>query len=202
MAVVFREDHTAGAPNPRVLRVPRTGGGPDGFVPMRTRTHGGVAARTTVIGGAARPMIRSTVGIEASPAPLKIVTPLRRRTARLVSVGFAVIFVLMLGAAAFQTQLAKRQVKLDRVDAAIRGETDQYNRLRGERAELQAPERLATEAAKLGMQPTASAAFVSISPEIIAEVRRSSGGVFDANGAAASSLDGFIQVKAIAGANP
>lgn len=202
MAVVFREDHTASAPNPRALRVPRTAGRTNGFVPMRTRTHGGVAARTTVIGGAPRAMIRSTIGVEPLPTPLKVVTPLRRRTARLVAVGFAVIFVLMLGAAAFQTQLAKRQVKLDQVDTAIRQQTDQYNRLRGERAELRAPDRLATEAGKLGMQPTASAAFVSISPEIIAEVQRSSGGVFDKNGAQVSSLDSFIQVKAIAGSNP
>jgi cell division protein FtsL len=200
MAVVFREDHTASNPAPRALRVPRTGGGPDGFVPMRTRTHGGVTARTTVIG--ARPMIRSTIGIQASPTPLKVVTPLRRRTARLVAVGFAVIFVLMLGAAAFQTQLAKRQVTLDQVDTEIRDQTDQYNRLRGERAELRAPERLATEATKLGMQPTAATAFVSISPEIVAEVLRSSGGVFDANATVGSTLDEFMQVKAIAGTNP
>ncbi|MCU1501994.1 MAG: hypothetical protein JWM12_1348 [Ilumatobacteraceae bacterium] len=169
---------------------------------MRTRTHGGVAARSIVAGTAVRPMIRATAGIEAGPPPLKVVVPLRRRTARLVAIGFAVVFVLMIGAAAFQTQLAQRQVKLDKVDRAIRDATDDYNRLRRERAELQSPERLVTEATKLGMQPAESTAFVSIDPEMVAEVQRSSGGVFDANASTVSPLDEFIRVKAIAGTSP
>lgn len=204
MAVVFREepnDSAGSAGRARALRVPRPEHA-DRFVPMRTRTHGGVAARTTVIGLGPRPMVRSTIGVVASPAPLKVVTPLRRRTARLVAVGFAVVFVLMLGAAAFQTQLAKRQVKLDQVDTAIRDATDQYNQLRRERAELRSPERLATEAGKLGMKPVDASEYVSISPEIIAEVQRTTGGVFDANAAVVSPLDEFLRVKAIAGTSP
>jgi cell division protein FtsL len=191
----------------RALRVPRpvspgTAREASPFVPMRTRTHGGIAARTTVVGSVVRPMVRSTIGIEAGPPPLRVVVPLRRRTARLVAIGFAVIFVLMLGAAAFETQLAKRQVKLDKIDRDISTATDSYNRLRRERAELQSPERLATEATKLGMQPSNSTDFVSIDPSIIAEVQRSAGGVFDANATVLSPLDEFTRVKSIVGTGP
>ncbi len=172
------------------------------FVPMRTRTHGGVAGRTTVVGPVVRPMVRSTVGIEAGPSPLKVVVPLRRRTARLVAIGFAVVFVLMLGAAAFETQLAQRQVKLDKIDREINTATDDYNRLRRERAELQSPERLATEATKLGMQPSDSTDFVTIDPSIVAEIQRSAGGVFDTNATVLSPLDEFTRVKSIIGTGP
>ena len=81
----------------------------------QTRTHGGVAARSTDVRNV-RPMVRATAGVVISaPPPLRVV-PTRRRAARLVGLGFAVVFVLMVGAAAFQTQLARRQVELDKID--------------------------------------------------------------------------------------
>lgn len=185
---------------------------------MRTRMHGGTAASNrralatvsvprTASGlrnlAVARPirrqMIRATVGIVAQPAstPQLRVVPQRRRAARLVAVGFGVVFVLMLGAAAFQTQLARRQVQLDKIDRSIRDAQQSYGRLRRQSSELRAPARLVDEASKLGMVPAQSTTFVAIDPSIVALVQQSSGGVFDNTaGSDGSTLDEYMRVKA------
>lgn len=160
----------------------------------RTRVHsdGGVMAR---------PMIRTTVGVTATPPRAQLsVVPRRRRAARLVT--FAAFFVssLMLGAAAFQTQLARRQVDLDRVDGQIRAARNDFNNLRSQRAELRSPERLATSGASLGMRAATKTEFVSIDPEVIAEVQQSAGGVFDPGAEVIDPVfEEFKIVKSIAG---
>jgi hypothetical protein len=180
---------------------------------MRTRVHGGGAARAVALRsieeraqrvavgrGGARPMVRSTVGIEVSLAPKLVVVPRRRRTARLIAVAFAMIFALMFVAAAFQTQLARRQLTLDKMDRSIRDANEQYTRLRQQRAELRAPERLSTEAAKLGMVAGHDTTFMQIAPDVVAIVQQSTGGVFDPNLQGSTGvLDQFMQVKAVAG---
>ena len=70
----------------------------------------------------------------------------------------------MLGAAAFQTQLASRQVELDHVDRQIRAARNDFNDLRSQRAELRSPDRLATSGSSLGMRSAAQTEFMSISP--------------------------------------
>ena len=74
-----------------------------------------------------------------------MVAPRRRRNARLVAVAAFFASSLMLGAAAFQTQLARRQVELDQVDRQIRAARNDFNDLRSQRAELRSPERLADQ---------------------------------------------------------
>jgi cell division protein FtsL len=176
--------------------------------PMRTRTHGGAdrdrrgVVRTTVWPRSDRPMVRLTAGVQVGPPLPLVVVPRRRRAARLIAVGFAVVFSAMLVAAAFQTQLARRQVDLDKVDRAIREANEQYNDLRAQRSELRSPERLATEAQALGMRPGESSEFVAIDPQIIALVQVWAGGVFDANAATVDPLDEYSQVKQIAGSAP
>ena len=82
---------------------------------LRSERLGIVRERVHADGGVmARPMIRSTVGLASAPRPQLTVVPRRRRTARLVAVAAFFASSLMLGAAAFQTQLARRQVDLDR----------------------------------------------------------------------------------------
>src|SRR5215212_8178759 len=127
----------------------------------------------------ARPMIRSTVGVASSPRPQLTVVPRRRRNARLVA--FAAFFAscLMLGAAAFQTQLARRQVDLDRVDRQISDARSEFNDLRSQRADLRSPNRLAASGSVLGMTSASTTEFMSISPEVVAEVQMSAGGAFD-----------------------
>lgn len=166
-----------------------------------TRVHGGVTERSAAA-RAVRPMVRATQGVVVTDAPRLRVVPARRRAARLVGLGFAVVFILMIGAAAFQTQLARRQVELDKVDRAIRNANDDYSRLRQARAELRAPARLATEAAKLGMQPGQQTKFVALDPGVVAEVQRSAGGVFDASSSTDSSMADYTAVKQIVGSAP
>jgi len=97
---------------------------------VRSRVHGGGAAQ-------ARVMVKRTAAVaHVAPRPQLVVVPRRRRTARLVAAGCTVVFGLMLGAAAFQTQLARRQLNLDTMDRDIRAAHEQYDVLRRERAEL------------------------------------------------------------------
>jgi hypothetical protein len=145
-------------------------------------------------------MVRSTVGL-TSPARTQLaVVPRRRRTARLVTCAAFFMSCLMLGAAAFQTQLARRQVQLDRIDRQIRSARNDFNGLREQRAELRAPDRLATSGAALGMQAAIKTEFVDIAPEIVAEVQQSAGGVFDPGVEASDPVfEEFKTVKSIAG---
>jgi hypothetical protein len=149
----------------------------------------------------ARPMIRTTRGVTSAPRPqLTVVAPRRRRNARLVAVAAFFASSLMLGAAAFQTQLARRQVDLDQVDRQIRAARNDFNDLRSQRAELRSPERLATSGAAMGMTTAAKTEFLDISPEVIAEVQQSAGGVFDPGAEAQDPVfEEFKVVKAVAG---
>jgi hypothetical protein len=122
-------------------------------------------------------MVRATVGIQASPAPRPtlMVVPRRRRAARLLAVMCAVIVLAMLGAAAFQTLLAQRQLELDRLDRDITAAREHYEVLRQERAELRSPQRLAGIASAAGMVPARQSTFVQLPPELIAIVQESVG---------------------------
>ena len=160
---------------------------------VRTRVHsdGGVMAR---------PMIRTTAGISPVPRPQLTVVPRRRRTARLVTCAAFFVSCVMLGAAAFQTQLARRQVELDRIDGQIRTARNEFNDLRRQRAELRSPERLATSGAALGMRSAIKTEFIEIAPEVVAEVQQSAGGVFDPGSEAIDPVfEEFKLVKSIAG---
>lgn len=160
---------------------------------VRTRVHsdGGVMAR---------PMIRTTAGISPVSRAQLTVVPRRRRTARLVTCAAFFISCLMLGAAAFQTQLARRQVELDRIDGQIRTARNEFNDLRRQRAELRSPERLAASGAALGMRSAIKTEFIEIDPAVVAEVQQSAGGVFDSGSEAIDPVfEEFKLVKSIAG---
>lgn len=142
-------------------------------VVARTRTHG------EAVGGAAR-SVSSTRSLVKRTSPLAEGTvlrplelvPRRKRNARVVALAVTMIFAIMLGAAAFQTQLARRQVVLDSIDRRIRAGQEQYEVLRRERAELRSPGRLEQEALALGMSPATRTEFVSIDPTVVATVQR------------------------------
>jgi cell division protein FtsL len=160
-------------------------------VRARVHTDGGVMAR---------PMIRSTVGISHAPRAQLTVVPRRRRAARLVTVAAFFVSCLMLGAAAFQTQLARRQVELDQIDSQIRTARNDFNDLREQRAELRAPQRLVTSGASLGMRAAMKTEFIDIDPEVVAAVQESAGGVFDPGTEASDPVfEQFKIVKSIAG---
>lgn len=165
---------------------------------VRSRVHGDVAAAPS------RAMVKATAGVaHVVPRPTLIVVPRRRRTARLIAVASVVVFGLMLGAAAFQTQLARRQLEIDTLDRRIRSAEQQYDVLRRERAELRSPGRLATEASALGMVPATQTEFVTLDPDVIATVQRA--GAPGSSTAAPTVEDEFEQyavVKAQAGGAP
>jgi hypothetical protein len=149
-------------------------------------------------------MVKRTVAVaDLVPRPQLVVVPRRRRAARLIAVGCTVVFGLMLGAAAFQTQLARRQLTLDTMDRDIRAAHEQYDVLRRERAELRSPGRLALQAGNLGMVPATQTEFVVLDPDVVATVQRSS---VATHGSADTSIDQqfeqYADVKAEAGGAP
>ena len=168
---------------------------------MRAERQLNVRSRVHSDGGImARPMVRTTRGLEPAPRAQLTVVPRRRRTARVVTVAAFFVSCLMLGAAAFQTQLARRQVDLDRIDRQIRTARTEFNDLREQRAELRSPERLATTGAALGMRAAMKTEFINIDPAVVAEVQQSAGGVFDPGSEASDPVfEEFKIVKSIAG---
>lgn len=159
------------------------------------REHGQVAPRV---------MTRRTARVtpEQARAELRVV-PRQRRTARTVSLIAATVFVLMAGAAAFQTRLAQRQLQIDQLDRDVRAATDQYDLLRRERAELRSPGRLTVEAAALGMTPGNDSEFVALSPDTVAAVLASAGYQVDEPAIAAlSEVERLALVKQIIAGQP
>lgn len=131
---------------------------------VRSRVHGGAQERA---------MVKSTAAVaHVAHRPQLVVVAPQRRTARWIIAGSVLVFALMLGAAAFQTQLARRQLTLDTLDRNIRAAHEQFDVLRRERAELRSPGRLAEQAALLGMVPATQTQFVTIDPSVIADVQR------------------------------
>ena len=162
---------------------------------IRTRSHGEVDAST---------LSRSSaeVGLPPRGPRLTVVAP-RRRTASMVAVGSAIVFGVMVGALAFQTQVARNQLQLDRIDHDIRVAREQYDALRRERAELRSPGRLMQAAMSLDMVAAAQSTFMSLDPDVVAAVQRSG-----ATGGAAAQSDAdkefaaYASVKAQAGGAP
>ncbi len=113
------------------------------------------------------------------------------------------LFGLMLGATALQARLAQTQLELDSLDRDLADAKETYDLLRRQRAELLAPERLAAEAKALGMAPGENTEFVSVPPEIVAQVAVAASGVDAEIGIqSATPLEEFADVKAVAGGAP
>lgn len=150
------------------------------------------------------PLIKATAGVAIARRPPQLsVVPLRRRTARTVTFISAFVFALMLGAAGFQTQVAARQLQLDRLDRDLRTAENQYDALRQQRSELRSPGRLTQAATALGMVEAKETNFMTISPEVVAAVQLSVGTDLAATATTKDDdLTRFEHVKAATGANP
>ena len=158
---------------------------------VATRRHGALA-------DGPQPLVRATAGIRASDRHLSLVQPRGRRVTHLAVVASAVIGLAMLGAAAFQTQLADRQVELDRLDREIRSSREQYEVLRRQRAELRSPERLGQIAAANGMIPARTSTVVPIGADVVAAVVAATGDIDPGLlGDGRTTLDDFRDVKAV-----
>jgi hypothetical protein len=109
-----------------------------------------------------------------------VVVDRRRRWPALIAVlVWATIFIALLGAAVFHTQLAGRQLRIDRLERAVAAERERFDELRYERAELRSPVRLATTASALGMQRGDVSEFVAVPPELLAQQIAAAGAIDD-----------------------
>ena len=115
----------------------------------------------------------------ASPAkPDLTVVPRRRRwPALLAGALWAVVFLGLLGAAVFHTQLAERQLRIDRLERSVAAERERFDGLRYERAELRSPVRLADAATALGMRRGDATEFVAVSSEALARQIAAAGAI-------------------------
>jgi len=150
-----------------------------------------------------RPVVTARTA-QRRPAPVS--AELRRprlvvveRGGRLVSVVFVAAFVLcglFFFTAVLRTELAKQQLHLDGLNRSVVLARDHYNDLRHERAFLESPGRLSSEAAKLGMKPAGNARFVPVDPDVLATVLASTGDLMDrVADEATSPLDEFGRIK-------
>lgn len=120
-----------------------------------------------------------------------------------VVVGALLLFAMLIGAVAFQTQIARNQLALDKTERAVSAARDRYDVLRRQRAELRSPNRLAVEATRLGMSPAQSGEFMTVTPDVVASVLASASGLGAAVGQqGTSSFDQFGEVKAVTGRVP
>ncbi len=130
----------------------------------------------------ALPLLRDTPtrASKAASKPSLTVVPRRRRwPALLVALAWSLIFLGLLGAAVFHTQLAERQLRLDRLDRQVTAERERFDELRYERAELRSPVRLAAAASELGMRRGRATTFVDVTPEAVARQLAAAGPIGD-----------------------
>ncbi len=149
---------------------------------VRARVHAGQPAGRKGTAADARAMVKRTSPVAVPERRLSVV-PRSKRNARLIAAASVVVFGLMLGAAAFQTQLARRQLTLDTLERDIVASRDRYEVLRRERAELRSPGRLLEGAAALGMEPATQTDFVQLGADDVATVQRTGAGTADGTGA-------------------
>ena len=143
---------------------------------------------------------------QAASKPSLTVVPRRRRwPAMFAGLAWSLVFLGLLGAAVFHTQLASRQLRLDRLDRQVSMERERFDELRYERAELRSPVRLAAAASELGMRRGRASTFVTVTPEAVARQLAAAGPIGD-NAVRivihSDPLDQFRAVKSVTEAAP
>lgn len=156
----------------------------------------------------ALPLLRDSKPRRARAATrpsLTVVSRRRRWPALLAGLAWSLVFLALLGAAVFHTQLAGRQLRLDQLDRQVTAERERFDELRYERAELRSPVRLASVASELGMQRGRASTFVSITPEAVARQLAVAGPIGD-NAVQivihTDPLDQFRAVKSVSEGEP
>ena len=112
---------------------------------------------------------------QAARPRLRVVRRRRRWPALVVGTLATVLLAGMLGAAVFHTQLAERQLRIDRLEQGVAAARDRFAELRNARAALRSPQRVASEAERLGMVRGDTATFVEIDPIALARQLAASG---------------------------
>ena len=103
-----------------------------------------------------------------SARPNLSVVPRRRRAASFAVVLIMMIAAVMMGAVFLHTQIAERQLEIDRLERSVRQAQADFDVLRAKRAELRAPTRLSSEARTLGLVPGSESRFVAVDPMTLA----------------------------------
>jgi hypothetical protein len=122
------------------------------------------------------PSPRSAAKSAAKPS-LVVVERKRRWPAVVAGIAWSTLFVGLLGAAVFHTQLAERQLRIDRLERAVDQQRELFDELRYERAELRSPVRLAEAAGAMGMERGDTGEFVRVTPEALARQIAAAGSV-------------------------
>ncbi len=150
---------------------------------------------------------RSTATRPTSARPsLVLVEPKRRRWPALIA-GLAWTFIVvgLLATAVFHTQLAERQLEIDRLDRAVAAERDRFDELRYQRAAFRSPVRLAAAAGELGMHRGRASTFISVAPDALARQLATAGPIDDSIVQIVmhnDPLDQFRAVKSVTGEQP
>lgn len=154
----------------------------------------------------ATPPRRAGSGAAAVRRPgLRVVERRRRWPAVVATLLWLVVSVGLLGAAVFHTQLAERQLRIDRLERAVTEQRELFDDLRHRRAELRSPVRLADEAAALGMSRGSTGNFVEVEPMRLARQLAAAGRIDDRAVQIiidTDPLDQFRDVKSVTAGQP
>lgn len=126
-----------------------------------------------------RTQLLRTNAAELSRPSLALVKRHRRWPALLAGAAWTVVFLGLLLTAVFHTQLAERQLELDRLDRQLSVERERFDDLRYERAELRSPVQLAAAASELGMSRGSVTTFVAVDPFALARQIAAAGPLAD-----------------------
>jgi hypothetical protein len=136
------------------------------------------AADRAAVPADARPSRRRAAAQRPSLALVE--APRRRRWPVLVAgAAWTCIVVGLLSAAVFHTQLAERQLEIDRLERSVNAERERFDELRYQRAELRSPVRLAEAATALGMHRGRASTFVSVEADALARQLATAGHIDD-----------------------
>jgi hypothetical protein len=117
----------------------------------------------------AGPEAAADTATDTSARPTLVLVPRRRRwTAVLVGFVSTLVFAGLFAAAVFHTQLAERQLRIDRLEHSVTKERERFDELRQARAELRSPAHLATVADELNMINGRTEGFMHVTPDELA----------------------------------
>ncbi|MBG7604402.1 MAG: hypothetical protein IZT58_07180 [Actinobacteria bacterium] len=149
-----------------------------------------------------QPLRKSTLGKRPD---LAVVQNRRRWPAVLAGFLWALVFAGLLGAAVFHTQLAERQLQIDRLERSVAAQRELFDELRYERARLRSPVRLATAAGEIGMRRGSNGEFVEVSAQQLAR-QLAAAGVVNVGAVqiivSSEPLEQFRDVKSVTDGQP
>lgn len=139
----------------------------------------------------------------AQSRPRLVVVERGSRLVWVISLSALGLCFLLFFAAMLRTELAKQQLNLDGLNKSVVLARDHYSDLRHERAFLESPGRVSSEAAKLGMKPAGAAKFIAVDPAIVATVLASTGDLTEHVAEQATTpFDEFGHIKSEVGSMP